>query len=108
MNRILAQNRAQSVVTFMIENGVDSARMVALGYGEKVPKTLDSTVFSKLPTKYKTMFKLDQVLTEKFIAPLKRTDNAKFEAANQLNRRTEFKVLRTDYVAGESAKKEGK
>ncbi len=106
-NRILAQNRAQSVVDFMIKSGVDSLRMVAFGYGEKTPKTLDSAAYVGLSPVNKGMFSVGDVMDEKFIAPLKRTNKVKWKAAHQINRRTEFKVLRTDYGV-EAKEEEGK
>lgn len=103
-NKKLAQARAESAVKFLIESGIDAARMEAHGYGEEVPKTIDSTVFSKITPAQQAMFPIGTVLTEAYIAPLKGKDNNKFEVANQMNRRTEFKVLRTDYQAGQPAK----
>ena len=95
-NRRLAQRRAQSVVDYLTTQGIDKERMEAKGYGEDVPKNIDSTVFSKLTPNLQQMFPVGTQLTEKYITSLK--DNVKVEAAHQLNRRTEFKVLRTDYV----------
>ena len=110
-NKNLAQKRAQSAVNFISESGIALDRMVAKGYGEEVPKTIDSTVFSLLTPAQQGMFPIGTVLTEEYIAPLKRKNSNKFEVANQMNRRTEFKVLRTDYVAvpeGEAAPEEEK
>lgn len=103
-NKKLSQRRAQSVVNYMIELGVAKDRMEAQGYGEEQPKTIDSTVFSKLSVKHKQLFPEGTQLTEANIK--KMAGKAKQEEAHQLNRRTEFKVLRTDYTGG-AAKAEG-
>jgi peptidoglycan-associated lipoprotein len=72
-NEDLSQKRAQSVVDYLIESGIASDRLEAKGYGEK-----------------------RLLLTDAKIKKLK-TEEEK-EAAHQKNRRTEFEVLRTDYV----------
>jgi len=88
-NDTLSQKRALEVVKFLIQKGINTERLVAKGYGEKVPKK----VTLKIAKKY-TFFKEGQVLTEQFI---KHMPANKQEIANQINRRTEFKVLTTDY-----------
>ena len=91
-NDTLSQRRAESVVTYLIENGIDAERLVAKGYGEKDPRTLDKDMGS---------FKAGDQMTDGFIAKLKTT--ALKEQAHQLNRRTEFRVLRKDYVKKEKS-----
>lgn len=80
-NEKLSQRRAQSCVDYLIkEKGVAADRIVAKGMGEKEPlKMPDGTL-----------------LDEKFINSLKSEEEK--EAAHQRNRRTDFKVLRDDYV----------
>jgi peptidoglycan-associated lipoprotein len=90
-NDILSQKRAQSVVDYLILRGIDPDRLVAKGYGERVPLKLTSDV-----TKNGYTFKEGDVLTEEYIAALP-TDELK-EEAHQMNRRTDFSVLRKDYV----------
>jgi peptidoglycan-associated lipoprotein len=89
-NMTLSQKRAQSVVDYLISKGIAEDRLTAKGYGESVPKTVDD----KLAAQY-TFLKENTVLTEAFINSL--TDSDLQELAHQINRRTEFKVLRTDY-----------
>jgi peptidoglycan-associated lipoprotein len=86
-NLSLSQKRAQSVVDYLIENDIAEARLVAKGYGETTPKVLDNAVGE---------FPKGSVINDAFIAKLA-TEELK-EEAHQLNRRTEFKVLRNDYV----------
>ena len=89
-NDVLSQKRAQSVVDFIISQGIDPRRLVAKGYGEKVPRVLDKTV-----TREGYTFKAGTELNDKFINSL---PNEKVkEAAYQLNRRTEFSVLSKDF-----------
>lgn len=75
-NEILAQKRAQSVVDYLISKGIAGDRMVAKGYGESRP-----------------------IVTDKEIAAMA-TEEEK-EAGHQKNRRSEFKVIREDYVPKE-------
>lgn len=88
-NQRLSQRRAESVVNYLIEHGVVSERLVAVGYGEERPKV----VTKKLAEIHKFLSEGD-TLTEDFI--LKYNDEEQ-EICNALNRRTEFKVLRTTF-----------
>lgn len=88
-NQRLSQRRAESVVNYLIEHGVVSERLVAVGYGEERPKV----VTKKLAEIHKFLSEGD-TLTENFI--LKYNDEEQ-EICNALNRRTEFKVLRTTF-----------
>ncbi len=92
-NDILSQRRAQSVVDYLIIRGIEPARLVAKGYGERVPLTLRKDV-----VRDGFLFTEGTTLDEETIASLP-TEREK-EAAHQLNRRTEFRVLRKDYVPG--------
>jgi len=90
-NDILSQRRAQSVVDYLITRGIDPDRMVAKGYGKRVPRTLTKDI-----TKDGVLFVTGTVLTDSLINTLP-TTQAK-EAAHALNRRTEFSILRSDYI----------
>jgi peptidoglycan-associated lipoprotein len=89
-NEILSQKRAQTVVDFLISQGIDPRRLVAKGYGEKVFRVLDKDLVRE---NYR--FKAGTELNDKFINGLP-TNEIK-EAAFQLNRRTEFSVLSKDF-----------
>ena len=88
-NERLAQRRAQSVVDYLIAGGIEAARLEAKGYGESGPKTIN-----KKMAKQFDFLKEGDVLTEEFILALPPEQQ---EIADQINRRTEFKVLRTNY-----------
>jgi peptidoglycan-associated lipoprotein len=91
-NDTLSQHRAESVVNYLIEKGIDPGRLVAKGYGQHQPRTLYKDIGS---------FKTGDVLTDAFINNLKKP--ALKEEAHQLNRRTEFKVLRTNFIKSETS-----
>lgn len=74
-NLTLSQKRAQACVDYLIERGIRKERMVAKGYGETKLRVTDAEI-AKLPA-------------------------AQQEKAHQKNRRTEFSVLRNDYVPSE-------
>lgn len=88
-NERLAQRRAQSVVDYLIAGGIEKERLEAKGYGESVPKVINK----KMAKNYDFLNEGD-VLTEEFILTLTPEQQG---IADQINRRTEFKVLRTNY-----------
>lgn len=88
-NKKLSQKRAETVVKYLINHGIAADRLTAVGYGEEKPKTIRRKVAERYP-----WLKENDVLTEEFILKLKPEQQ---ETANALNRRTEFKVLRTTY-----------
>ena len=90
-NDILSQKRAQSAVDYLIMRGIDPVRLMAKGYGERVPITLLKDV-----TRDGFKFIKGTKMTEDFIASID-SDEEK-EAAHQLNRRTEFMVISKDFV----------
>lgn len=89
-NKRLSQRRAEAVVAYLIQKGIAADRLTPVGYGKEKPKTIKK----KLTEKYNWL-KEGDVLTPEFIQNLK--DKSKQEICNQLNRRTEFTVLRTTY-----------
>ncbi len=89
-NSALSQKRAQSVVDYLIAKGIQPARLVAKGYGETAPKT----VTKQLAKEY-AFLKAGQELTCNFIESMR--DESQREICHQINRRTEFKVITSDY-----------
>ena len=98
-NMELSLARAKSCVDYLIEKGIVEDRLTARGFGESEPRTVDKNL-----VKDHSSFKEGDVLDEPFIKGL--NNNKKQEEAHQLNRRTEFSVLSTDYGVEEDA--EGK
>ncbi|NQY68720.1 MAG: OmpA family protein [Flavobacteriales bacterium] len=90
-NKELSQKRAQSVLDFLVEEGIVSDRIKAVGYGATVPLKVSKKIAEK------TAFHEGDVLTEKFLGPVSRKGNPKWEEGMQLNRRTEFFILSMDY-----------
>ena len=89
-NLHLSQRRAESVVRYLIKGGIDSERLAPKGYGEQQSKTVTKFTLKSAP-----FLKEGDVLTEEFIKNLPLEQQ---EICNAINRRTEFKVLRTTYA----------
>lgn len=88
-NRVLSEKRAQSVVDYLIKAGIEKERITPVGYGEDKPVVVDKQMAQKYP-----FLKENDVLDETFVLTLKPDQQ---EIVNQINRRTEFKVLKTTY-----------
>lgn len=88
-NLRLSQRRAESVVRYLTEHGIAPDRLTAKGYGEQVPKIVNR----KLTENYPFLHEGD-TLTIPYILRLPADQQ---EVCNALNRRTEFRVLRTTY-----------
>jgi peptidoglycan-associated lipoprotein len=89
-NLDLSRRRAQSVVNYLISKNIARDRLIAKGYGESTPKIVDRKDNEAYP-----FLPVGTRLTEEYINSLKDEDQQ--EMAHFLNRRTEFKVIRTDY-----------
>jgi len=88
-NDILSQKRAESVVEYLILRGIDPGRLIAKGYGERAPRTLEKAL-----TKNGYTFPEGSTLTETFIEQLPKKEQ---QTAHELNRRIEFRVIRRNY-----------
>jgi peptidoglycan-associated lipoprotein len=88
-NMNLSQRRAQSVVDYLIAGGIDKERLTAVGYGKSAYKT----VTRNIARKYEFLPE-GQILSDGFIGTLQPDQQ---EIADQINRRTEFQVLQTNY-----------
>ncbi len=85
----LSGRRAKSVIDYLIAAGISPDRLQSQGYGESRPKTITKKLARMYP-----QFKEGDRLTEDFIETLSPEDQ---DAADQINRRTEFQVLSIDY-----------
>ena len=88
-NLKLSDRRAKSVVDYLISAGIDSARLQYHGYGRSMPKVVTKRIARLYP-----QFNEGDTLNEPFVMALSKEDRA---AADQINRRTEFQVLTTNY-----------
>ena len=88
-NQRLSQARAEAVVSYLVSKGIEKERLTAVGYGESEPKEVNK----KVAEQYEFLEEGDS-LTEEFINTL---ENEQQELCHQLNRRTEFRVIRTTY-----------
>ena len=88
-NKILSEKRAQSCVSYLIKKGIEAERLTPVGYGKDQPVVADKLLHDRYP-----FIPVEQVLSEEFILSLPKDQQ---EICNQINRRTEFKVLKTTY-----------
>ena len=88
-NMELSQKRAQSCCDFLIAHGIETERLTPVGYGESKPVVCDKSLNKQYP-----FIPVEQVLDEAFISTL---PEEKQEICHQINRRTEFKVVKTTY-----------
>lgn len=88
-NNELSQKRAQSCCDYLIAHGIEKERLTPVGYGKTKPVIADKNLNKQYP-----WIPVEQALDEAFILSLP-TD--KQDICNQINRRTEFKVVKTTY-----------
>ncbi len=88
-NKTLSEKRAQSCVNYLIKKGIETERLTPVGYGKERPVVADKALHNRYP-----FIPVEQVLDEEFILSLPKDQQ---EVCNQINRRTEFKVLKTTY-----------
>ena len=95
-NQRLSQRRAESVVRYLIQHDIAADRLTAVGYGESRPKVISKKLAETLLAgNPKVEVQENDTLTETFIRNVKNEEEQ--EVLNALNRRTEFRVLRTTY-----------
>lgn len=83
-NLSLSDRRAKSVVDYLLGKGISSDRLTWAGYGKSHPKTVTKRIAKQYP-----QFAEGVTLTPEFIDTLPETER---EIADQINRRTEFKI----------------
>lgn len=88
-NDRLSQRRAQSVVDYLKDHGIKDDRLVVAGYGKQRPKMVTKTIAKQF-----YFLKEGDVLTPEYIETMTPEQQ---DIADQINRRTEFQVLTTDY-----------
>lgn len=85
----LSNRRAKSVVDYLVSAGIAKERLNPMGYGKTRPKTVTKRINREYP-----QFPEGTLLSEDFINTLSEEDR---EAADQINRRTEFQVTSIDF-----------
>jgi len=88
-NKILSEKRAKSVVDYLISKGIAADRLSSVGFGEEKPVTVDAALAKKY-----SFLKENDLLDETYILKLAPEQQ---EIVNQINRRTEFRVVKTTY-----------
>lgn len=89
-NLRLSQRRAESVVSYLISKGLPASRLTPVGYGESRPK-----IVTRRQAEQNPFLQVGDTLTESFILALPNEEQQ--EVCNALNRRTEFRVMRTTF-----------
>lgn len=89
-NLQLSGKRAQSVVDYLVKKGIEAERLTAKGYGKSQPVVVDKVVQKKY-----SFLKIGDTLNEETIESF--DSDEKKEIADSINRRTEFRVLKTTY-----------
>ncbi|MEM1121847.1 MAG: DUF1573 domain-containing protein, partial [Bacteroidota bacterium] len=85
-NEALSQRRADSAKKWLTERGIAPERIKSVGYGEKLPATVDSLTSVENPF-------LTQGWVLDFNLVSKITPKTNREVAHQFNRRTEFRII---------------
>ncbi|MCK9254906.1 MAG: OmpA family protein [Bacteroidales bacterium] len=98
-NMNLSLERAKSCVDYLISKGIKAERLTAKGFGESDPREITKDLAKEFP-----YFKEGDILSEEYINKLR--DKKQQEDAHQLNRRTEFSVLSTDFGEDETETKD--
>lgn len=88
-NNNLSEKRAASVVEYLTEQGIEKERLKSHGYGKSQPTVIDNYMHERWP-----YLPVDTVLTPKYIETL---PSSLRDTADMVNRRCEFKVLKTTY-----------
>jgi peptidoglycan-associated lipoprotein len=91
-NYELSQKRAQSVVNYLIDKGISTERLRAKGYAQSQPKLVDEQLVKQYP-----FLTIGATLNQQQIDNLSNEEQK--ETVHQINRRTEFRVLSTDFKA---------
>jgi peptidoglycan-associated lipoprotein len=88
-NDYLSEKRAEAVVEYLIKQGIEKDRLDAKGYGKREPAMVDSYMHDKF------LFLPEGTnLSEGYINTLNQEQQT---IVDQINRRCEFKVLKTTY-----------
>ena len=90
VNDALSQQRAQSVVDYLINNRIEEGRIVAVGFGKSRPRVVDADIAKRY-----SFLRANTRLDDKFINSLRNEERQ--EICHLLNRRVEFQVVGDNY-----------
>ncbi len=103
-NQVLSENRAHQCYVYLVqERGVDPRRIVPVGKGENEPRIIfrNGEEYAVKPPRDEDGNLLagwvEVALTEKLINSYQKTNKAMFDRLHQYNRRTEGKVISTEF-----------
>lgn len=88
-NQKLSDERAKVVTTFLVAGGIEADRLTPKGYGKLSPKVVSAAMEEQYP-----FLKEGDELNEDNISKLNPQQQ---EIAHQINRRIEFRILKTTY-----------
>lgn len=91
-NLKLSEVRSRALAEYFLKNGIDSLRIKYKGYGENEPYVLDKPIAVSENSSLLPPTVLKEDLIKKYIS-----DKQVFEMLNGLNRRTELRILETDF-----------
>lgn len=91
-NMELSDKRAESVMNYLVSKTIEQERLTSQGYGETQPVIVDKQMAEKYD-----FIKENDVLSPELVLSLSPEQQ---EIVNQINRRTEFKVLSTNFKMG--------
>ena len=84
-NESLSDRRAKASAAYIAERITNPERIYGKGYGESKPNTVDASEDGG---------DVNQVLTEAFINAFKANNKKAFDKYHQMNRRTEFIIIK--------------
>ncbi|MDR1226182.1 MAG: OmpA family protein [Prevotellaceae bacterium] len=87
VNMRVSQRRAQSVVDYLVAHGIGGSRLQAVGKGESDPRVVTPSIAAQ----YKFL-RVGDILNDTFMKRYVQSKSEE-EIVDQLNRRTEFKVI---------------
>lgn len=88
-NLNLSARRAQAVVDYLVGSGIEKERLTPVGYGKSKPTKVTKALSEQYP-----FLKEGTILSEDYIESLSLQQQ---DICDQINRRCEFKVLKTTY-----------
>lgn len=98
-NQKLSENRAKSCYNYLVDSlGVDARRIVPVGKGEELARTVWKKGESYITSHPADMDGVEEIiLTEKYINSFRSSNPDTYKLLHQLNRRTDARVISMDF-----------